>query len=75
MSQIATIVGRCHVGERNTEVLRYVRSRIKRSAWRKLDRKTRRAVIREVVDTHRANRDTYLWVQRGCSAALEVPRE
>ena len=65
---ISQIVGRCHIGEDYTDVLRYVITRIKgkKKTWRKLPREERREIVREVCKEHKANRELYNYVMRGC---------
>jgi hypothetical protein len=64
-SMIAMIVNRCHVGESAREVIRYVRSRMVKGAWRKLDPETRRAAIAQILDQHEHNRGVYVSVMSG----------
>ena len=59
---ITMLVGRCHVSDSYVEVLRYVRSRIKRGAWCELSREQRREIVRDVIAEHRANRECYMEV-------------
>jgi acyl-CoA reductase-like NAD-dependent aldehyde dehydrogenase len=61
---IAQIVGRCHVGERYSEVLRYLISRLRhgKRTWRAMDRARRREVLRILVDEHDENREVYAQV-------------
>lgn len=62
---IDMLVGRCHVGESNRAVIRYVKSRLKKGAWKKLDREKRKEVMRAVIESHKANRALYHAVMTG----------
>jgi hypothetical protein len=64
MTIISMIVDRCHVADSYPQVLRYVISRMKRGKkqWREATREQRREVVRELVDTHKANRELYRMV-------------
>ena len=64
-SIVFLIVGRCHVGESNTKVIRYFVSRLKPGAWRKLSREERKAVLRHVLHAHDVNRALYHAVMTG----------
>lgn len=58
------LVGRCHVGQTNREVVAYVASLTSKS-WAKLDGLTKRSIIRECIRIHRENRDLYAAVVNG----------
>ena len=58
---VRNIVGRCHVGESNVEVIEYVQSRIKPSSWEEHEKVLKRAIIAE----HKANMKVYLHVMGG----------
>lgn len=62
---IDMLVGRCHVGQSNLAVIRYVKSRVKRGAWRKMDRSKRKEIMRAVIEAHRNNRALYHAVMTG----------
>lgn len=62
---IRMLVGRCHVGESNRSVIRYVKSRFKRGAWRKLPRYRRKEIMREAIRCHAENRELYGAVMTG----------
>ena len=64
---VRQIVERCHVGDTNREVIRYVISRIKGKykTFRKLPREQRKQLLRDAVQCHRENRDLYCYVMRG----------
>ena len=62
---IANIVGRCHVSDRFSEVLRYLITCMKRGAWKTMDRKLRREIVAEIVKTHKRNQDEYYLVMMG----------
>lgn len=59
---VGRIVGRCHVGETNREVVEYLRTRISAAGWKEHGRLLIRAAILE----HRENMGVYLHVMRGC---------
>jgi len=58
---VRNIVGRCHVGKSNRQVIRYFISRLRRKyrTWRTIDRAERKQYLRWVIAAHRANRDLY----------------
>ena len=58
---VSRIVGRCHVGESNREMVTYLRSRFTAKGWRNHARMLMRAAILE----HRANLAEYVWVMGG----------
>lgn len=62
---ISMIVGRCHVGDSNRKVIRYLKSRMKRGAWRKLSRDERKQIMREAIRCHAENRELYHAVMTG----------
>jgi hypothetical protein len=62
---IHSIVGRCHVGQSNRAVIRYLKSRFKRGAWRKMSRDARKEVMREAIRCHESNRALYHAVMTG----------
>jgi hypothetical protein len=62
---IDMLVGRCHVGESNRAVIRYVKSRFKKGAWKKLGREKRKEIMRAVIESHKANRALYSAVMTG----------
>lgn len=62
---ISLIVGRCHVSESNLAVIRYLLSRMKKGAFRKLPRSERRKVIRTALACHAENRSLYIAVMGG----------
>ncbi len=62
---IAMLVGRCHVGDTNREVLSYVVSCLKKGSWEALPSLTRRSVIRECLNEHKENRKLYRAVMTG----------
>lgn len=69
MSQplIRQIVGRCHVNDSDRTVIRYVISRLRLgyATFRGMPPKQRRALLREVIATHRKNQALYLRAMRG----------
>jgi len=64
---IEQVVSRCHVGESNRAVIKYVISRLKcgRRTWTKLPRTIRRAAMLQAIAVHRANRQLYSDVMTG----------
>ena len=58
---IRQIVDRCHVGDSDLAVIRYVISRMTRGyqTWRSLDRNRRRSVIQEAMRIHHENQDLF----------------
>lgn len=62
---ISQIVGRCHVCQSYLRVCRYVVSRPRPGAFSKTPRKQRIALLRQAIDEHRENRETYRSVMRG----------
>lgn len=62
---IAMIVGRCHVGESNLSVIRYVLSRMNPGAFRKAPRAQRRELLKQIIACHRENQELYQCVQTG----------
>ena len=67
MSAVDQIVGRCHVGDSHRKVIRYVISRLsnKHRGFRKMDRITRRFLLRAVIKSHDQNRAVYRDVVSG----------
>ena len=66
-AHLASIVGRCHVGESYTEVLRYVVSLLQdgTAGWRRMPRQQRRLAVAMIVYEHNANRELYTTVMSG----------
>jgi len=64
---ICQIVGRCHVGESNRAVLKYVISRLdkKMKTWRGMPRDERRKLMVAVFECHLANFQLYSDVMTG----------
>ena len=64
---IRQIVDRCHVGESNRAVIKYVISRLKRKykTWTAMPRGDRKTMMREIIRIHRANRKLYHDVMKG----------
>ena len=64
---IRNIVGRCHVGDTNREVIRYVISRMKHGyqTFKTLPREQRKDFLRQIVQDHKDNRELYSYVMRG----------
>jgi hypothetical protein len=62
---LRTIVGRCHVGDSNREVLEYAKSRLKPKAWREMPLSKRVTFARLCRQFHAENRDLYRVVMRG----------
>jgi len=64
---ISRIVGRCHVADSYRDVVRYFISRLKgqRKGWLKIDRKTRREILRTISICHQTNGAVYRKVMRG----------
>jgi hypothetical protein len=64
---IRHIVDRCHVGEPNLAVIKYVISRLKRKykTWAVMPRGDRKTMMREIIRIHRANRKLYNDVMKG----------
>ena len=65
VSMIARIVGRCHVGESNRSVFRYLRSRFAEGVWARTPRVLRRKVMRAAFACHADNRRLYERVMSG----------
>lgn len=59
MSMVRRIVDRCHVGESNLSVIRYLLSTMKKGAFRKAPRDQRRAILSEAIKRHRENRELF----------------
>lgn len=64
---IRQVVDRCHVGDTNREVIRYVISRFKRGyqTYRMIPKHTRRSILLAIIGIHRNNRQLYIHVMRG----------
>lgn len=64
---IRQIVARCHVGESNLAVIRYVVSRLKeqRKTFLAMKRQQRRKLIRDTISAHAQNRKLYRAVMCG----------
>ena len=64
---ITYLVGNCHVGDSNLDVLRYVLRRMvgKRKTFLKLSRAQRRKLMRQIFKAHAANRKVYKQVMGG----------
>ena len=58
---IRQIVDRCHVGESNRAVIKYVISRLKQKykTWATMPRGDRKTMMREIIRIHRTNRSLY----------------
>jgi hypothetical protein len=58
---IRQIVDRCHIGDSDLAVIRYLISRMTRGyrTWKSLDRNRRRCLMREAVRIHHENQDLY----------------
>lgn len=59
------IISRCHVGQSNRAVIKYLVSRFKRGAWRSLSRAERKKWMREAIRCHARNRRLYVAVMTG----------
>ena len=61
------IVDRCHVGQSNRAVIRYVVSRLKKgyATWMILSRSVRRGIMRDAIAMHAENRILYRSVMGG----------
>ena len=64
---IRMLVGRCHVGESNREVIRYVISRMQHGhlSYRSHYRCERHALLRSIIEIHAENRALYTAVMSG----------
>jgi len=64
---IRQIVNRCHVGETDLTVIRYVVSRLKHKhrTFAAMPKKDRREFMRQVIRVHGENRKLYQHVMRG----------
>jgi len=62
---IRMIVNRCHVGESNLAVIRYVLSRMKPGSWWALPKPDRHEILAEIIEAHKDNRDLYARVVTG----------
>ncbi len=67
MTIVEMIVGRCHVGDSDRKVIRYVISRLTdgRRTFRAMTRKDRKALLRQIIDAHTANQKLYHHVMTG----------
>lgn len=67
-AMLRMLVDRCHVGESNRAVIRYVVSRLRKPHWktfRGMPREARREMMRAVIRIHAENRELYAQVMRG----------
>ena len=64
-SVIDMIVGRLHVGESNLTVCKYLKASLRKGAWRKLTKRSRKAWLRQAIKCHAANRQLYTDVMSG----------
>jgi acyl-CoA reductase-like NAD-dependent aldehyde dehydrogenase len=66
-AHLRAVIDRCHIGQSNAAVIRYVVSRLARKydSWRALPRAMRREMMRETVRQHERNRDLFMRVARG----------
>ena len=64
---IRQIVNRCHVGDSNRTVIRYVVSRLRHgyATFHALSREQRHILMRDAIEVHEANRQLYFRVMRG----------
>jgi hypothetical protein len=64
---VRMVVDRCHVGDSNRRVIRYVISRLKKKhrGFRAMSRSQRRDLLRQIVTVHTENRELYRDVMRG----------
>lgn len=62
---IRSIVGRLHVSQSYLEVVRYVRTRLRRGSWQNMPHKDRREFIRICFEAHASNRAVYDYVYPG----------
>ena len=60
---ISRLAGMCHVSDTNRDVIRFVRRRLLGRGWRKkwrgASRETRHFLMREVIESHQANRELF----------------
>jgi hypothetical protein len=65
---VRQIVNRCHVGESNRTVIRYVVSRLRHGyrTFHAMSREQRHLLMRDAIEVHRTNRDLYIRVTQGC---------
>jgi len=64
---VSMIVGRLHVSASSREVIAALRKALKRSARKaKKHKAARKALYREGIAVHKANRETYVAVMGGC---------
>lgn len=64
ISVIRQIVNRCHIGDSNISVIKYVISRTNKGAWRKLDKLQRKELMLQAIKCHKENRKLYSFIQR-----------
>jgi hypothetical protein len=64
---VTSIVGRCHVGHSNRQVIWYFISRLKDgyNTWRVVPKAERKQWLRWIVQAHAENRSLYNHVMRG----------
>ena len=64
---IRMIVGRCHVGDSNSKVIRYVISRMAKghATYRAQVRRERHDLLRTIIEIHAENRAVYTSVMSG----------
>lgn len=58
-AMIRQIVKRCHVGDSNLRVCRYVRSRLRPGAYASMSQARRLELCAMVINQHRENRELY----------------
>ena len=64
---IRQIVNRCHVGQSDLQVIRYVISRLKHGfkTWQTIERVERKRMLRQAVMVHHENQAFYGYVMKG----------
>lgn len=64
---IKQVVDRCHVGDTNRQVIRFLISRLRNGyqTWIGMEREKRRLVMQECVRIHHENREVYRSVMNG----------
>ncbi len=69
MPILSRIVGNCHVGESYLSVIRTVISKMREGhkTFKSLGPKSRRTILREIIKTHKRNRQLYQFVMTGYS--------
>ncbi len=71
MGIIGMIVGRCHVGDSNRQVIRYLvigrleKKKVGWLTWKNLPREHRKKLMRQAIDEHQRNRALYLQAMSG----------